>query len=133
MAENMVNGVKVPFVPVGGVERLKSRQSAALPPDRAFEGILKRELDQVKFSKHAQQRLDERRIALNDSDMSQLQSAVSKADAKGARESLVVLRDLAFIVSIPNRTVVTAIDGEGMQDNVFTNIDSAVIIQNNRM
>jgi flagellar operon protein len=130
MADHMVNGIKVPFLPVGGVEKLAKKSSAVLPAERAFDTLLQRELDNVRFSKHAQQRLDERNIVLTDSDLSQLQSAVSKADAKGARESLVLLRDMAFIVSVANRTVVTAMDGESIHENVFTNIDSAVVVQN---
>jgi len=54
---------------------------------------------------------------------------VTRADEKGAKDSLVLLRDLAFIVNVKNRTVVTAVDGEHLKDNVFTNIDSAVIAQ----
>jgi flagellar operon protein len=52
---------------------------------------------------------------------------VDRAEEKGARDSLVLLRDMAFIVSVSNRTVVTAMDGERLKENVFTNIDSAVI------
>lgn len=131
MADNIVDGIKVPFLPVGGVEKLRKKSSTALPADRAFDTLLQRELENVRFSKHAQQRLDERNIVLTESDLSQLHSAVSKADAKGARESLVLLRDMAFIVSVENRTVVTAMDGESIHENVFTNIDSAVVVQNN--
>jgi flagellar operon protein len=61
--------------------------------------------------------------------MVSLQRAVSRAEEKGAKDSLVLLRDLAFIVSVKNRTVVTAVDGEHIKENVFTNIDSAVIAQ----
>jgi len=53
---------------------------------------------------------------------------VSKAAAKGARESLILLDDKAFVVSVRNRTVITAVDGEHLKENVFTNIDSAVIV-----
>ncbi len=66
-------------------------------------------------------------MQLNDADMTTLQLAVNRAEEKGARDSLVLLRDMAFIVSVPNRTVVTAMDSEHLKENVFTNIDSAVI------
>jgi flagellar operon protein len=59
--------------------------------------------------------------------MSDLQHAITRAEEKGANDSLVMLRDMAFIVSVKNRTVVTAMHGENMKTNVFTNIDSAVI------
>ena len=61
--------------------------------------------------------------------MASLQRAVTQAEEKGAKDSLVLLRDLAFIVSVTNRTVVTAVDGVHIKENVFTNIDSAVIAQ----
>lgn len=129
MADNVVNGVKVPFLPVRGVDSLKERPSLKLPVDRSFEEVFRKELDSVKFSKHAQQRLDERNIRLSETDMAQLKSAVENVEVKGGRDSLILLRDIAFIVNIKNKTVVTAIDGERLKDNVFTNIDSAVIAE----
>ena len=128
MAE-MINGVSVPFLPLGGVDGLKQRLPIPVPVERSFDAILQKELTEVKFSKHAQERLDSRQIRLNDTDMVSLQRAVSRAEEKGAKDSLILLRDLAFIVSVKNRTVVTAVDGEHIKENVFTNIDSAVIAQ----
>jgi flagellar operon protein len=127
MADLTVNGVSVPFLPVGGPEGLKERPPLNLVDHESFDAILEKELQQVKFSKHAQERLNERNITLNDQDKQHIGEAVSKAEAKGAQDSLVLLRDLAFIVNIKNRTVVTAMAGTGRADNVFTNIDSAVI------
>lgn len=127
MADTVVNGVRVPFLPAQGVDGLKERQSLSLPADRSFDTVLQKELQDLKFSKHAQERLAERNISLNESDLSQLQSAVDRADQKGAQDSLVMLRDMAFIVSVKNRTVVTAMDADSIKGNVFTNIDSAVI------
>jgi len=126
MADTYINGVRVPFVPARGTEGLKERPVIGVPEDRAFENVLQEELKGLKFSKHAQERLDSRDIRLNEADMASLQRAVSRAEEKGAKDSLVLLRDLAFIVSVKNRTVVTAVDGEHINDNVFTNIDSAV-------
>jgi flagellar operon protein len=60
--------------------------------------------------------------------MKQIGSALDKAAAKGAKESLILMQDMAFIVNVKNRTVVTAMDSASMKDNVFTQIDSAVII-----
>ncbi len=122
-----VNGVNVPFLPVGGMEGLKQRPGIDLPEERSFDTVLKKELNGLKFSKHAQQRLDSRNIQLSDNDMTQLSNAVSKADEKGSKDSLVLLREMAFVVSVKNRTVITAMDSERMKDNVFTNIDSAII------
>ena len=66
-------------------------------------------------------------MELNDTDKQQLAKAVSLAEQKGSQDSLVFLRDMAFIVSIKNKTVVTAIDSEHLRENVFTNIDSAIV------
>lgn len=126
MAE-IINGIKVPFLPLGGVDGLKQKPSVQLPAERSFDAILQKELSEVKFSKHAQERLDERNIRLDQKDMSNLQEAISMAEKKGSNDSLVLLRDMAFIVSVKNKTVVTAMHGENMRENVFTNIDSAVI------
>jgi flagellar operon protein len=127
MADTIINGVRVPFLPPGGVDGLRERQPVGLPAERSFDTVLQKELQDLRFSKHAQERLDARRIQLNETDLSHLQRAVDKAGEKGARDSLVLLRDLAFIVNVPNRMVVTAMDGERLKENVFTNIDSAVI------
>jgi flagellar operon protein len=127
MADTLINGVKVPFLPARGIDGLKEGTPSGVPADGAFEKLFQAELKALKFSRHAQERLESRRIKLNDSDISNLQQAVDRAEEKGAQDSLVLLRDLAFIVSVKNRTVVTAMDGEHLRNNVFTNIDSAVI------
>jgi flagellar operon protein len=95
-----------------------------------FNQILEKEIAQnqeLKFSRHARERLDARRIVLNEEQVSRLNSAVEKAQNKGCRESLILLDDLAFVVSVSNKTVITAVNGESIKENVFTNIDSAVI------
>jgi flagellar operon protein len=122
-----INGVNVPFLPVGGVDRLRERTAVEGAPERSFEDVLIKETESLKISKHAQQRLESRNIQLDQADMEKLQTAVEKAEQKGAQESLVLLRDLAFVVSIRNRTIVTAMNGDLLKDNVFTNIDSAVV------
>lgn len=82
----------------------------------------------VKFSKHAANRLAERNIELTDNQMERLQAGAVKAGAKGINESLVLVDELAFIVNIPNHTVVTAMNQIEADENIFTNIDGAVII-----
>jgi flagellar operon protein len=129
MAETVVNGVTLPFLPLGGVEGLRGRGPIELSNERSFDAVLEGEFNKLKFSKHAQQRLESRNIELNDADLSSLQQAVELAERKGSHDSLVLLRDLAFIVNVTNRTVVTALEGKGTEGNVFTNIDSAVIAQ----
>ncbi len=98
--------------------------------DISFEQILKQKTDStqsLKFSKHASMRLESRNIQLSNEQSERLESGVSQASEKGIRESLVVVDSLAFIVNVPNRTVVTAIDQNESQNNIFTNIDGAVI------
>ena len=83
----------------------------------------------VKFSAHALQRLSMRKISLSAQDLAKVDQAVAKAASKGSRESLLVMNNnLALVVSVKNRTVITAVDGQSMKDNVFTNIDSAIIL-----
>ena len=101
-------------------------------PTRSFRELLEEQLaataPDVRFSAHAQARLESRGIELTESDLTRIREALDRAEAKGAKESLVVMDDLALVVSVPNRTVITAIDGPSRRGNVFTNIDSAVIV-----
>ena len=82
----------------------------------------------VKFSKHADMRLKQRDITLTDEQLSRLNVGTQKAGLKGIKESLVIMDDLAFIVNTQNNTVVTAMDKNNNEENIFTNIDGAVII-----
>lgn len=98
---------------------------------RSFQEILEStELrnDGVRFSKHAAQRLSTRNIELTNDQMERLQEGAVKASQKGIRESLVLVDQLAFIVNIPNHTVVTAMQQNETDEQIFTNIDGAVII-----
>ncbi len=82
----------------------------------------------LKFSKHAMGRLADRNIELNDSQLERLASGTRKAEQKGIRDSLVIVDSLAFIVNVPNQTVVTAMDSTQTEENIFTNINGAVIM-----
>ncbi len=98
----------------------------------SFEEILKQKQDvtesaELKFSKHASMRLEDRHISLSEEQSERLESGVLRASEKGINESLVIVDSLAFIVSIPNKTVVTALDQSESDNHVFTNIDGAVI------
>jgi flagellar operon protein len=99
--------------------------------DVTFAQLLKDKVQQgqgVKFSGHAMERLKDRNINLSREQLSKLDDTVNQASAKGAKSSLIMMDNLALIVSIKNKTVITAIDGKSMKDNIFTNIDSAAII-----
>ncbi len=82
----------------------------------------------IKFSGHAQTRLASRQITLSDSDVARLGQAMTKAATKGAKDSLVLMDRTAFVVSVANRTVVTAVASDALKENIFTNIDSAMIL-----
>ncbi len=97
----------------------------------SFEDIFKQKLQstsELKFSKHATQRLDDRNIELTEEQSLRLEEGVMKASAKGITDSLVLVDTLAFIVNVPNQTVVTAMDQTESEENIFTNIDGAVIV-----
>ncbi len=83
--------------------------------------------DSLKFSKHALNRLNDRNIELTNEQMERLTNGKNEAGEKGIKDSLILVDQLAFIVNIPNNTVVTAMDQTDNKSNVFTNIDGAVI------
>ena len=95
----------------------------------SFSDVLAGKLDSgsVRFSGHALERLQRRGIQMDAAALDRLNGGVARAAAKGSRDSLVLLDDTAFVVSVRNKTVVTAVDRDHMKDQVFTNIDSAVI------
>ncbi|NLW07561.1 MAG: flagellar biosynthesis protein [Clostridia bacterium] len=93
-----------------------------------FQQLLTEKISGLKFSRHACERLEDRRLKLSAEQMQRLEQGVQQAASKGARESLVLLDDLALVVSIRNRTVVTAAARQELRDRVFTNIDSAVLL-----
>ncbi|MBU1101680.1 MAG: flagellar protein [Bacteroidetes bacterium] len=123
MAE--INGISVPFIPI-----VKETGQTVSRPIRdvsnSFDNLFQEELNKVKFSAHAQKRLESRNIFLNSNELSKIQTAVEKAESKGSKDSLVMMDNTAFVVNVPNRTVVTALQVGQDNDNVFTNIDSVV-------
>lgn len=81
----------------------------------------------LKFSKHAMNRLSDRNITLTDEQLERLNDGTRKASEKGIKESLVLIDELAFIVNVNHNTVITAMDQAETKENIFTNIDGAVI------
>lgn len=92
------------------------------------KGIEKEDVCSIKFSKHASLRIEQRGIDLNDGFVEKLKKAVNEAKNKGAKDIVVISNKGAFIVNVPNRTVVTGISENEMKENIFTNIDSAVVL-----
>lgn len=114
--------IHTPSAAPAGYGRPAARTAAGGP---SFDEAL--DQAQVRFSNHAQKRLEARGIQLNDDGLTRLNDAVSRAAQRGGRESLVLMDDLAFIVNVKNRLVVTAIDSASRGEGVFTQIDSVVL------
>lgn len=89
-------------------------------PSNATEG--------VKFSNHAIERMQSRGITYSPQDVGRLNDAIAKAAAKGSKDSLILMNDSALIVSVKNKTVVTVMDKNALKENVFTNIDSTIVM-----
>ena len=83
---------------------------------------------QLKFSNHAIERMQSRGISYSPDEMTRLGEAVKKAAAKGSKDTLVLMDSSALIVSVKNNTVVTVMDKNALKENVFTNIDSTIVI-----
>jgi flagellar operon protein len=98
---------------------------------KSFAEILNDQLQtkELSFSAHALHRLEERNIYLNEEDKTRLENAVSKISQKGGKDSLIMMDNVAYVVNIPNRTVVTAMDNQNLKENIFTQIDSAMILE----
>lgn len=108
-------------------------ESRENPTGLSFREILRQRSQEteapedLRFSKHALNRLTDRNIELDSLQLERLKEGAKKAGEKGIRDSLVIVDQLAFIVNVPNRTVVTAMDSTATDENIFTNINGAVI------
>ena len=112
----------------------QNAQNASMP-EVPFEEVLRQKQTKsvidnssLKFSKHAVNRISDRNISFTDAQNVRLENGVKQASEKGITESLVLVDSLAFIVNVPNKTVVTALEQAETNGNIFTNIDGAVII-----
>jgi flagellar operon protein len=125
-----INGVNLPFLPAGGINELKKQLHEFGPTvvNNSFNEILQQEIKNVKFSAHAQTRLASRDLSISIDDMQRLETAVDRAEEKGSRDSLVIMNEKAFIVNIPNRTVITIVNPVNLNEKIITNIDSAVFV-----
>ncbi|NLY39472.1 MAG: flagellar protein [Firmicutes bacterium] len=81
------------------------------------------------FSAHARARMESRNIDLQEEDLRKITAAMEKARAKGARSSLLLYGEIALLASVTNRTIITAVDGAAEGEQIFTGIDSAVIVK----
>jgi flagellar operon protein len=129
----MVRHITWPPPPQGAALKAAGPRHAAERPSQgaSFQDALKKAAStpqEVRFSAHAAERLQTRRIDMTPEQREQLNSALDTAAAKGARESLVLMDDMALVVSVPNRTVITVARQADLVDKVFTGIDSAVVL-----
>lgn len=109
----------------------KNKQAINYTDSQTFHSILYKKIEQVPkltFSKHANERLLDRNIKLSEQQLKRLEDGVSKAEKKGIKESLVLMDEIAFVVNIKNKKVITAIEQKESNKQIFTNIDGAVII-----
>ena len=123
-----LNSAALPAITAGTTNDAARKTTAG---QLSFNQVLEQQLGsstELKFSAHAQERLQSRNITLSTEDLVRLKQGVAQAAAKGSKESLLLKDDVAFVVSVKNQTVITAVDAASMKGNVFTNIDSAVIV-----
>lgn len=122
--------VSRPVGPAQGVAPNPINRSQA-PPTESFRAVLEREVEQgreLRFSGHARERMAARNVNLNSAELGKINRAVDAVSVKGGRNTLVVGGSYALIVNVPNRTVITAMTRDGMQENVVTNIDSTIFV-----
>ncbi|TFE02763.1 TIGR02530 family flagellar biosynthesis protein [Jeotgalibacillus salarius] len=85
--------------------------------------------EELKFSRHANERLSSRNIQISQDQWQRVTDKINEADSKGVKDSLVLLEQAALIVSVKNRTVITAMDKKDLQDQIFTDIDGTIILE----
>ncbi len=106
-------------------------QQSGKTTEGTFAGMMQQEIQKengVQFSKHAEMRIQQRGIEVSADMMNSLNQAVEKARAKGAKDTVIISSQGAFIVNVPNNIVVTTMTEQEMKNNIFTNIDSAVLM-----
>ncbi len=121
-----------PILPIGKpIPSQRPAENRNIGSGTSFDAVFQEELSrqsEVKFSKHAMERLQTRNIKLSNEDLSKINEAVNKAAEKGVKETLIIMGSSAFIANVKNKTIITAATEDNLKNNVFTNIDGAVII-----
>lgn len=119
------------IIPVGSNNKINTQDKPSIKQNIGFENILYEKIQQhesVKFSKHAQERLMSRNVKLSQNDIDNINKAVEKAAKKGVKDTLIILGSTALIANVKSKTIITAATEESLKDNIFTNIDGAIII-----
>lgn len=131
MGYRIINGVPYPVgnFPVDTDKNSKNKSNSEDASSVSFKDVLKEELNKKNgftVSKHAAERMEN--INFNAADMDKINDAINKAKEKGAKNCLIVYKDAALVTSVENRTVITAVEGSRAKDNVYTNIDSVILL-----
>ena len=131
MGYRIVNGRAYNIGTIEGTQNknISSRNSIDKKSDGNFKEILNKLIDKNQgytLSKHAAERL--REINFSENDMKNIEKGFKLAEDKGAKNSVMVYKDVALIASIENKTIITAVDKARAESNVFTNVDSVVIL-----
>jgi len=121
IAPGPIGGIQPASTPAAGTA---GAQGTSGP---SFQEVLDKQTSSLQFSRHALQRLQQRGIQLDQPTLNRLSDGVQRAAGKGSRDSVVFVDGTAYVVSVANNTVITAVGSEHMRQQVFTNIDSAVI------
>lgn len=130
MGYRVINGV---LYQIDGIKPANSKNSNTVNSKSTdeFGDILKNTIKKENsfvISNHAAERLKDRNISFNQSDMNRINEGINKAEEKGSKESLLLYKDVVLVASVKNRTIITAVDKDSSKGNVFTNIDSVVLL-----
>lgn len=128
MEKLTLNRLQMPVIT--GTPRLPAHPAPA-EAAQSFDSVLRGQMEKAEglnFSKHAINRVQQRGIDLSGDSLTRLTEGVKIAESRGLDDTLILVDQTAFIVSVKNSTVVTAVDGRDLRGNVFTNIDGTVII-----
>ena len=129
MGYRIINGRAYPVGNIGGVQNYTSSNKTSNINNKSFKDVLTETLDKNKgytLSKHAAERINE--IGFSENDMENIEKGFKLAEEKGAKNSVMVYKNVALIASIENKTVITAVDKDRAESNVFTNVDSVVLL-----
>jgi flagellar operon protein len=126
---NPINQGLIKSIRNNQTENTQKNSQNTVRQEESFKSILDKKLksnDGLVVSKHAKLRMDSRNINLSDSQMKKIEDAVKKADEKGVKDSLVIMDNMAFVVNVKSKTMITAANNNDLKENIFTNIDGAV-------
>ena len=112
----------------GEVSEFKNLLDSTLEQGQEQESLLNPVPKGINLSTHAMRRLQERNMSLDREEYQKLQTAIEKLKTKGGQDSLVITGKAAYIVDVPKNTIVTAIDKDNIGENVFTKIDSTILM-----